>query len=173
MEDLKLSDLASKDWVQELVKTEVEKAIAALAPVVVPPVIVEPPVVVPPVIILPDCKRGPTILSVSVISKVQIQVLFDGDEIFKARITVRDSTGNIVNTPEEFEPVNNHPIVLVKENFKDEKYTVTMAATNCTGKSSYTFNGVTGLPGKPSGEDVVVKPEPCKEIGKITKIELS
>ena len=151
--EINIGDLATKEWVKNLLL----EMLGERPPVVDPPVIVVPPVV------LPKCKRGPTIEKVVIDKKKQITITFDGDDVFDAIVEV-SKEGTLINTPKEFKPTGNQLTFTLNETLINATYCVAMKAINCTGESSYTFNGVTG--------NKVTTDEPCKEFGIITKVEI-
>lgn len=121
---------------------------------------------------LPDpCERGPRIDKVTILGENVIAVLFDGKKIEKVEFTATDSKNNIVSgynglggkpSKVEFVPPNNTPRFDLVEKLKNETYCVKFKALNCTGESTYSFNGKTGLPVENG----------CEEIGKINGVSV-
>ena len=149
-EDLEAQKESIQDWVKEQIKQALESK--------------------PDPTPKPDpCERGPEIKKVTIFGKSTIEVLFDGKNIKEIEATVTDSKNVIVSgfngkggnrSIVQFKPFNNHPRFDLIDELRNETYCVRFKAINCTGESTYSFNGLTGYPVENG----------CQEIGKITGV---
>lgn len=91
-----------------------------------------------------DCKEGPDVKEVKVITSKQLEVTFHGKDVFELKYTL--TKGDSLVQEGIFKPTNNKPVINLDKNLTEGTYSLKLEGTLCKGEDTKTFEYKTSTP---------------------------